>query len=184
MRTGAVILVASAATAALILPGTADATTRGDFVAQSEVLCAASNHSIEARSKHLYRKYKRLRPKGRFSDWTRGQRRHEESLYFGGYARALIFQGQAINALDKQLQLVPEAPGDGPVIDQWIESRRVDADLLKGAGEQLKRVARRKPLESFPLTFRFDGISDQMGLTDLIVGSYGFDQCLLEPEVF
>ena len=94
----------------------------------------------------------------------------------------LIFQGQAVHALDKQLQTLPLPQGDESVISQWIESRRVDADLLKGAGRQLKKVVRRKPQRALNLLFNFQSIQDQLGLTDLIVGSFGFDQCYLGNE--
>ena len=41
---------------------------------------------------------------------------------------------------------------------------------------------RRKPQRALNLLFNFQSIQDQLGLTDLIVGSFGFDQCYLGNE--
>ncbi|MDX6616363.1 MAG: hypothetical protein QOD60_1454 [Solirubrobacterales bacterium] len=158
------------------------ATTRPEFVAQSEALCKTTNDAISARSHRLFRKYKRLRPKGRFSQFTKAQRRRDDALFYGGYGRVLAFRGRAVHALDRQLQLVPEPPDDAPLIAQWIESRRVDAELIKDAGQQVVRVSRHKPRHISRLLFQISSIDDQLGFTDLMVGGYGFDQCFLTPE--
>jgi hypothetical protein len=176
------VLFSAGLATASIAPAARGATTRGEFVAQSEALCATTNQAINARSHRLFRKYKRLRPKGPFSQFTERQKRRDDALFYGGYARVLIFQGRAIHALDAQLQLVPEPADDAPLIAQWIESRRVDADLIKEAGQQLARVSRHKPGYAFKLLFKFGSIDDQLGLTDLMVGSYGFGQCYLAPD--
>jgi hypothetical protein len=176
-------LAAGLVVAGLVLAAPAAAApTRAAFVAQSEALCKTTNEAITANSRRVFRKYKRQRPKGHFSDFTKRQRRRDDALYFGGYGRALVFRGRAIHALDRQLQLVPEPPDDAPVIAQWIESRRVDADLIKQAGQQVVRVSKRKPRYVLKLLFSIDSIDDQLGLTDLIVGSYGFDECFLAPD--
>jgi hypothetical protein len=176
-------LAAGLAVAGLALAAPAAAApTRAGFVAQSEALCKTTNEAVTAHSRRLFRKYKRLRPKGRFPDFTNRQRRRDDALYFGGYGRALVFRGRAIHALDRQLQLVPEPPDDTPVIAQWIESRRVDADLIKQAGQQVVRISKRKPRYVLRLLLSIDSIDDQLGLTDLIVGGYGFDECFLAPD--
>lgn len=172
------LFVAGLLSLTLMAPA-ARAATRAEFVAQAEALCKTSNQAVNARSLQLYRKYKRLRPKGRYAKLTKQQKRRDDALYYGGFARVLIFEGTAIHALDRQLQLLPEAPGDEPVIGQWIESRRVDADLIKDAGRRLKRVSRHKPRRALNVLFSLDSVDDQLGLTDLTVGSFGFDQCLL-----
>jgi hypothetical protein len=182
-RTGA--LAAGLAVTGLALAWAAPAAsgaTRAEFVTQSEALCKTTNDAVSARSRHLFRTYKRLRPRGRFSQFTGAQRRRDDALFYRGYGRVLVFQGQAIHALDRQLQLVPEPPDDTPLIAQWIESRRVDADLIKQAGQQIVRVSRDKPRYVFGLLFKIDSIDDQLGFTDLMVGGYGFDQCFLVPE--
>jgi hypothetical protein len=166
---------------ALAAPAAA-APTRAEFVARSEALCKATSESITAHSRRLFRKYERLRPKGRFSEFTNRQRRRDDALYFGSYGRALVFRGRAIHALDRQLVLVAGAPDDAPVIAQWIESRRVNAELIKQAGRQVVRISKRKPRYLLKLLFSIDSIDDQLGLTDLIVGSYGFDECFLAPD--
>jgi hypothetical protein len=180
-RTNALAAGLVVAGLALAAPAAA-APTRAEFVAQSEALCKTTNEAITANSRRLFHKYRRLRPKGRFSEFTNRQRRRDDALYFGGYGRGLVFRGRAIHALDRQLQLVREPPDDAPLIAQWIESRRVDADLIKEAGRQVVRVSKRKPRYMLKLLFSIDSIDDQLGLTDLIVGSYGFDQCFLAPS--
>ncbi len=181
MRTSAAAaLVATAIILGSATPATA--TTRGEFVAQAEALCRESNRVISNRSNQLYRRYKRLRPAGKPRDWSRAQKRRDEFLYFNGYGRVLSFEGRAIHTLNGQLQAVPEPADDASVIAQWIESRRVDAGLIKQSGRQLKRVSRRKPNGALGVLFRFQGVEDQLGLTDLIVGSFGFEQCYLTNE--
>jgi hypothetical protein len=175
------VLVTTGLATAWIAPA-AHGATRGEFVAQSEALCATTNDAINHRSHSLFRKYKRLRPQGRFSELTERQKRRDDSLFYGGYGRVLIFQGRAIHALDAQLQLVPAPADDAHLIAQWIESRRVDADLIKEAGQQIARVSKHKPGYVSRLIFKTDSIDDQLGLTDLMVGSYGFDQCFLAPD--
>jgi hypothetical protein len=182
MRGRLSIPVAVTAAIALAAPALASATTRSEFVAQSEALCATTNKAINATSHRLFRKYKRLRPQGHFSELKGRQKRRDDSLFYGGYGRVLTFQGLAIHALDAQLQLVPAPADDRPLIAQWIESRRVDADLIKEAGQQIVRVSKRKPGYVSRFIFKTDSIDDQLGLTDLIVGSYGFDQCFLAPD--
>jgi hypothetical protein len=167
-----------------VMAPAAQAATRAEFVAQAEALCKTSNQAVSARSRHLFRKYKRLRPKGRFSKLTKRQKRRDDALYYGGFARTLIFEGSAMHALDGQLQLLPKAPGDEPVIAQWIDSRRVDADLIRDTGRRLRRVSRHKPRRALNVVFSLDLVDDQLGLTDLTVGSYGFDQCLLANSDF
>ena len=181
MKVLAPLLIAAALALAWTAPA-ADGATRPEFVAQSEALCKTTNDAISARSHRLFRKYKRLRPKGRFSQFTKAQKRRDDALFYGGYGRSLAFQGRSIHTLDRQLQLVPEPPDDAPLIAQWIESRRVDADLIKQAGEQIVRVSRHKPRDISKLLFQVSSIDDQLGFTDLMVGSYGFDQCFLTPE--
>jgi hypothetical protein len=163
-------------------PAAGAAPTRAEFVARSEALCATTNQGLNATSHRLFRRYKRLRPKGRYSQLTKQQRRRDDAVFYGGFGRVLIFKGRAIHALDRQLQLVPEPSDDAPLIAQWIESRRVDADLIKEAGRQLVRVSRHKPGYALKLSFNIGSIDDQLGLTDLMVGSYGFDQCFLAPD--
>jgi len=174
----------AALAAALTIPSTASAagSTRSEFVSKAELLCRDANRAISRRSDQLYRRYQRLRPDGSFPKLTNAERRRDDALFYGGYARVLIFQGQTVHALDKRLQMLPLPQGDESVISQWIESRRVDADLVKRAGRQLKHVARRKPQRALNLLFSFESIQDQLGLTDLIVGSFGFDQCYLANE--
>jgi hypothetical protein len=170
-RTGALVAGLAVAGLALAAPSAGAVPTRAEFAAQAESICAATNARYdkvaEKSSRKLLKRLKGLPKKKALA------------IFIRLTGRSMVLQGRSINDIDRQLAPIPEPAGDEPAIAQWIESRRVDAEVLKQTGKAIKSQKKASPKRFFSLLFQSSSISDRLVATDRIIGAFGLDSCLL-----
>jgi hypothetical protein len=169
-------LVAVAAGAAALLPGTAQAaSTRAEYVAQVDQICGRSSRDsgrLGPRLKTLFGpKARSPQPEPGSPPRTKKQIRRALNRFINHIAAILAIFNREFSSTTEQIALVPPAPGDEAAVAQWIGGLRQYVSYI---AESLHALRHHKPRAA--LAFQRQAI-DALNAGGAAVQGFGISVC-------
>jgi hypothetical protein len=178
-----VVAVATAMTAVAISATTASAaTTRADYVAQVDQICASTTQGFGRLGPKLKSLFgpKAISPLPTDpSTPTKKQLKRSLNRFINRISRILASLNRALGSTTEQIALVAPAPGDEPAVAQWIAGLR---QYVTFEAYSIRSLRHHKPRRA--LAFQRQG-TEALNAGGAGVQSFGISNCLTSvPELF
>jgi hypothetical protein len=160
------VFVAFVAAALFAAPLARADTTRPDYVAQAEAICAQTGNAENAAARKVLKGHKP----------PKHPTKKQAKAFFRTLGKAIIATDVPFRAGIDQIAGLSQPTADATVLEQWIGAVRAYADASLAVGRLYKRG---KLIKAFSAD---DQLTKQAKSTDAIVAGFGFNNCLLSTS--